>query len=966
VRRALPLTVSLLAAALLWPSVAAARPFSPQPDDKPWTRGTLMPSFGLGGSFYRGGGGNLLVAAGLNYFVVNNLALGLNLRNFSTFLPSYYKMDYPGIEKQIPTNEFSMIPGVTVMLYRSYRFTPYIYAGVGPVFLNHKRGVVGEWNSGPGFLIGIGRRMALDIGVNFSMRFPGDKCDAAYSYNGSGGNAVFFGACGLRWGIRAGLVFGFGVGRQKRPAPPPEDPYYTPEPEPAPAPTPGYAPTVPRLRAPIDARPSDARPSLSCDPARDRPGPRRPASRGPRPDHRARPRRDRPRRPAPQRGRARRRERPRRAPTVTCPRGQPPVPKASPHARPIPRPRPRVTCRHAPPLALAPARANRRTPGRAPAPRLRPRAPATRHPARSARPRQLHLARLDARELRHRRPRAKDLARQRRRQLVSLVPRHGPRDLRRPARRDPPARPLHADPRRRRRAPRPRRALRRLGLARDRRAHQRRPPRARAARLPGPRRVRRLLQSLVTDQSSGKLQGRRPAPLPPPQNTDLVALRRAAEAQLDPLYDLELGGWGRKQKYPLAALDELSLLRARVFAAPDWQARALTTIAAEIQLIDPVWGGMYQYSVAGVWDQPHYEKIGAIQAGALESLARAHRRTGEARWRDAAHLQRRYVLGPMQHPDGGFFTSQDADLQRPNQPPIPGRDYYARTDTARRALGVPRIDEHRYADINGRVISALCQLHASVPGPDGAPDHDALTAALKAGERLISAHRDPRGGYRHDADDTGPLHLRDQAAVGRALLALYRVTGDERWLAHARELADFMQRELADPERGSFFAHTVDPGAVGVFAERRAPIEDNGMAARFLLELHRQIDHLPAPSPHADAAIKALRAVSDPTALKDEGRMLGQYTLALAEATFTPVDVTIVAKPGDPALAPLHRAALGLDDPRTIVSVSPPGARYPDIGAAAVYLCTDSACSTPIKDPAKLTAAAARFLATVQ
>ena len=475
-----------------------------------------------------------------------------------------------------------------------------------------------------------------------------------------------------------------------------------------------------------------------------------------------------------------------------------------------------------------------------------------------------------------------------------------------------------------------------------------------------------LLQSLVADQSSGKLQGRRPAPLPPPQNTDLVALRRAAEAQLDPLYDLELGGWGRKQKYPLAALDELSLLRARVFAAPDWQARALTTIAAEIQLIDPVWGGMYQYSVAGVWDQPHYEKIGAIQAGALESLARAHRRTGEARWRDAAHLQRRYVLGPMQHPDGGFFTSQDADLQRPNQPPIPGRDYYAKTDTARRALGVPRIDEHRYADINGRVISALCQLHASVPGPDGAPDHDALTAALKAGERLISAHRDPRGGYRHDADDTGPLHLRDQAAVGRALLALYRVTGDERWLAHARELADFMQRELADPERGSFFAHTVDPGAVGVFAERRAPIEDNGMAARFLLELHRQIDHLPAPSPHADAAIKALRAVSDPTALKDEGRMLGQYTLALAEATFTPVDVTIVAKPGDPALAPLHRAALGLDDPRTIVSVSPPGARYPDIGGAAVYLCTDSACSTPIKDPAKLTAAAARFLATVQ
>lgn len=475
-----------------------------------------------------------------------------------------------------------------------------------------------------------------------------------------------------------------------------------------------------------------------------------------------------------------------------------------------------------------------------------------------------------------------------------------------------------------------------------------------------------LLRELIAERDAGKLQGRRPAPVAAPPNTDLLALRRAAEAQLDATYDLKLGGWGRKQKYPLAALDELSLLRARLFAAPDWQARALTTIAAEIQLIDPVWGGMYQYSVGGTWDQPHYEKIGAIQAGALESLALAYRRTADERWRSAAHLQRRYVLGPMQHPEGGFFTSQDADLQRPGQAPVLGLDYYAKTDAERRALGIPRVDEHRYADINARMISALCLLHASVPGPDGGPDREALTAALRAGERLVSAHRTTDGGFRHDADDRGLLHLRDQAAVGRALLALHRVTGDERWLVHARELAAYMRGNLLDRERGGFFAHSVDPGAVGVFAERRTPIEDNGMAARFLLELHRQQDHLPAASDLAELAVAALRAVSDPKLLKEEGRMLGQYALALAEATFTPVDVTVVGKPGDPAVAALHRAALGLDDPRVLLSVSPPGARYPEIGAAAVYLCTDAACSSPVKDPAKLPAAAARFLATVQ
>jgi uncharacterized protein YyaL (SSP411 family) len=480
-----------------------------------------------------------------------------------------------------------------------------------------------------------------------------------------------------------------------------------------------------------------------------------------------------------------------------------------------------------------------------------------------------------------------------------------------------------------------------------------------------PREFAALLRGLVADRDAGKLQGRRPAPPAPVRDGDVVALRRAAEAQLDGFYDESIGGWGRKQKYPLAAHDELALLRARVFGEAKWEERALKTLANELNLLDPVWGGVYQYSVGGVWNDPHFEKIGAIQAGALEVLALAFRRTGDARWRTAAHLQRSYLLDRMQHPQGGFYTSQDADLQRPGQAPVLGADYYALDDAGRRKLGVPRVDENRYADLNGRTIVALCRLYAAVPGPDGKDDLTALAAAQKAAEHLLRAHRGERGGFRHAAEDTGLLHLRDQAAVGRALLALYRVTGEPRWLDEAKALAEFMHEGLADRERGGFFAHTVDPNAVGVFAERRKPLEENALAARFMLELHRQIDHLPEASPHGPAAIATLRAVSDPQQLRAEGRMIGQYTLALAEASFTPVDVTVVGKHGDPAVMALHRAALALDDPRTILSISPPGARYPDIGAPAVYLCTDNSCSSPIKDPAKLSASAAKFLATV-
>ncbi len=480
-----------------------------------------------------------------------------------------------------------------------------------------------------------------------------------------------------------------------------------------------------------------------------------------------------------------------------------------------------------------------------------------------------------------------------------------------------------------------------------------------------PRAFAALLRELVADQRAGTLRGRKAVPAPAARDADLVALRRSAEQQLDRFYDEQQGGWGRKQKYPLAALDELALLRARVLGEAVWQERALTTLGNELRLIDPVWGGMYQYSVAGVWDQPHFEKIGAIQAGALEALALAYRRTGDARWQQAAQLQRGYLLGPMQDPGGGFYTSQDADLQRPGQPPILGAEYYARDDAGRRALGLPRIDTAIYADLNGRIIAALCQLYAAVPGPDGEPDAMALSAALAAGERLLAQHRTRDNGFTHAAGDTGLLHLRDQASVGRALLALHRVTGDPRWLEHASGLADFMRTHLEDREHGGFFAHTRDPDAVGVFAERRKPIEENGLAARFLLELHRQTDHLTTPSVDASTAVRALRAVSDPAQLAEQGRMLGQYALALAEATFTPVDVTVVGDRGDPRTVTLHRAALRLDDPRAVVSVSPPGLRYPDIGAPAVYLCTDSACSTPIRDAEKLPAAALKFLATV-
>lgn len=472
-----------------------------------------------------------------------------------------------------------------------------------------------------------------------------------------------------------------------------------------------------------------------------------------------------------------------------------------------------------------------------------------------------------------------------------------------------------------------------------------------------PREFAALLARLVDDQRRGRLVARPTAPAAAPPDRPLDALRLAAQAQLDRLYDPEEHGWGRRQKYPLAAPLEHALRRAHIRPADAlWRERALATLERQLHLVDPVWGGTYQYSVGGGWERPHYEKIAAVQAGALASFARALRATGDPRWQGALRRQRDYILGHLRGDDGTFFASQDADLRLADRT-IAGADYYALDDAARRALGEPRVDRSSYGDRVAQLIHALCLDHAVTGDPEP------LEAARRAGERLVAAHRDPRGLYRHLAEAADPLlYLRDQVHIGRALLALHRVTADPAWLDRARDLADAVLTALRDPS-GAFLVSTADPAAIGVFADRRRPIDENGLAARFLIELHRTLDHRTDTPDYLGAARTALLAVSDPAAIAAEGRQIGEYLLALDELVSNSVDVTVVGEVSDPRTRSLHRAALALDEPRAIVDVSPPGARYPLPGGPAVFLCTESACSSPVRDPSALAEATRRFMA---
>lgn len=440
-----------------------------------------------------------------------------------------------------------------------------------------------------------------------------------------------------------------------------------------------------------------------------------------------------------------------------------------------------------------------------------------------------------------------------------------------------------------------------------------------------------------------------PDPEPAAAETDLETLRAAARERLDSLYDEDRGGWGFRQKYPYGAPVEHAFFRAEALGESGWRGRALATLEGYAQLIDPVDGGVYQYSLRHGWDHPHFERIAAVQGGALAGFAEAARLTGESRWRERMTRVRTYADEVLGAPGGGWYASQDADVDHET----PGAEYFPLDAEGRAALGTPRVDPHVYVDRSAQILVGM--VAAARAG-----DAIALASALRAAERIEGA-RGEDGLFVHELDvEPGPLrYLLDQAWMLRSELLLHEATGEKRWRDAALRTAEAMETHLQRPvdEGGGFYAHTPDPAATGVFAERRVPLNENGVAARGLLHLSR----LTNDERWAELAKSALRSQT-PATIRGAGRRVGDYLLALEELIGPYVLLSIVG-PDDETTAALHRASFELPLPQRLVELDRPGeGRYPFPGRPAVFLCNEAACSMPVSDPSELAAQAAAIL----
>lgn len=346
------------------------------------------------------------------------------------------------------------------------------------------------------------------------------------------------------------------------------------------------------------------------------------------------------------------------------------------------------------------------------------------------------------------------------------------------------------------------------------------------------------------------------APIEEPVGTRIDT--KYARERLEYFYDDDEGSWGVKRKVPIA----MNVL---------WEAEAGSlahvrfTLKKQRALLDPVWGGIYQYSGAADWKSPHFEKLISFQAMNLEAYSRAFIATKDAAVLDDARGLHRYVTTFMRSSDGTFFTNQDADLNAHDRskPFVEGATYYALDDAKRRALGTPWIDTHVYAGENGQVISGLVAFAAA--------NGSSLDDARRAADQLTRTHVLPDGTVKHEATSKGRTFLTDAALLGLAYARLGKATGDAKYVELSQRIARRMVASFDSPE-GLLFDVTVDADAVGVFARRSHSFSPNVAAARLLAAVGDK-----------ERGRKVLTALSAKQRLEDERAWLGDYLLAARE-----------------------------------------------------------------------------------
>jgi hypothetical protein len=150
------------------------------------------------------------------------------------------------------------------------------------------------------------------------------------------------------------------------------------------------------------------------------------------------------------------------------------------------------------------------------------------------------------------------------------------------------------------------------------------------------------------------------------ENSPLTSevLKRAVESfkeAFDPVH----GGFGGAPKFPQPGIPSLMLRGAKRFhddAATQMVLHTCDRMNAG-GIHDQLGGGFARYAVDAGWLVPHFEKMLYDNAQLAQLYLDAFLVSGDARHAEVVRDILDYILRDMTHPDGGFFSAEDADSE---------------------------------------------------------------------------------------------------------------------------------------------------------------------------------------------------------------------------------------------------------------------------------------------------------------
>ena len=390
-------------------------------------------------------------------------------------------------------------------------------------------------------------------------------------------------------------------------------------------------------------------------------------------------------------------------------------------------------------------------------------------------------------------------------------------------------------------------------------------------------------------------------------------------------YDWGYGGWGPAPKFPQPMTIEYLLHRSQ--SEPTYKEQILKTalhalkVMARGGMYDIVGGGFARYSTDNFWRVPHFEKMLYDNAQLALAYLHAWQITHEPFFKGVVIETLDFVMREMTHPDGGFYSSLDADsegeegkfyvwtkleiqeaiandsdfeffnaaygitekgnwegknvLQRAlDDASLAARfkldekavavkltDCHSKLLAARTQRVRPNTDNKVLTAWNGLMLHAFAEAARVLDDKQKATEY--LTLATRSANFLLCNLYSNGKLHRswHDGKTTDEVFLEDYASLIIGLLELYQTDFDNRWFASAIELANDMLLRFGDPS-GGFFDTPNDGESLLI---RPKELQDNAtpsgntLAREALLKLAALTDK----TEYRDVAEQAFRLITD-------------------------------------------------------------------------------------------------------